>query len=184
VGALASNRATYERRAAVGTFRFVILRCTAKLQAVVGRAGADGLAAIPSEDDWYANLVWIEGRKCLLVTHAGTLFSVFVPDVRVRELRPIGGFVVPLILGELTSEGFPVQCLGAMDPAEVVIGPTRNRSVLGCMLDLAWRCEAAAADAGGLSRLDVRQLNHELHRHIVGPGGATLPIERVAQRAG
>src|SRR5437762_12970876 len=31
----------------------------------------------PSDDEWYLNLLWIDRQKCLLLTHAGTLFSVF-----------------------------------------------------------------------------------------------------------
>jgi hypothetical protein len=42
----------------------------------------------PSDDDWYANLLWVERQKCLLFTHAGTLFSVFVAGVRKADLRP------------------------------------------------------------------------------------------------
>jgi len=28
-------------------------------------------AAPPDPDDWYAILLWLDGRKCLLLTHAG-----------------------------------------------------------------------------------------------------------------
>ncbi|MCA1699222.1 MAG: hypothetical protein LC790_10115, partial [Actinobacteria bacterium] len=41
-----------------------------------------------SSDDWYANLLWLDRRKCLLIVHAGTLFALFVADIRVRDLRP------------------------------------------------------------------------------------------------
>lgn len=81
----------------------MILRCTAKLQAVVGRPDPRAGSMPASAGDWYANLLWIDRRKCLLVTHAGTLFSVFAPDVRVGELRPIGSFVVPRIIGAIVK---------------------------------------------------------------------------------
>ena len=30
-----------------------------------------GLVQVPAEDDdWYANLLWLDRRKCLLLTHA------------------------------------------------------------------------------------------------------------------
>lgn len=53
------------------------------------------------------NLVWLDRRKCLLVTHAGTLFPVFVADVRAAGLRPPGPYVVRIIEAELASEGLP-----------------------------------------------------------------------------
>lgn len=31
----------------------------------------------------------IERRKGLLVTHVGTVFSIFAPDVRAAQLRPL-----------------------------------------------------------------------------------------------
>src|SRR4051794_30022343 len=51
----------------------------------------------PSDEDWYANILWLERRKCLLLTHAGTLFSVFVPDVRAPHVRPLGPYVVDVV---------------------------------------------------------------------------------------
>jgi hypothetical protein len=77
----------------------VILRCTRKLLAVLGA----GQVADPAPDgeDWYANLLWIDRRKCLLLTHAATLFSVFEPDVRATRLRDTHNVVTALIEREL-----------------------------------------------------------------------------------
>ena len=45
----------------------MILRCTKKLLDVIGaRQLAD---RAPDGEDWYANLRWFDGRKCLLLTH-------------------------------------------------------------------------------------------------------------------
>ncbi len=40
----------------------------------------------PEDEDWYANLLVLDRRKCLLLTHAGTLFTIFEPDVRASDL--------------------------------------------------------------------------------------------------
>ena len=72
----------------------MIVRCTKKLLDLLA-GGARSLSDLPAADeDWYANLLWIDREKCLLLTHAGTLFSVVMPGVRVGELRPIGPYVV------------------------------------------------------------------------------------------
>jgi Domain of unknown function (DUF6933) len=47
----------------------VILRCTNKLLAVIGAPLADPAPA-PDAEDWYANLLWSDRRKCLLLTHS------------------------------------------------------------------------------------------------------------------
>ena len=67
-------------RGPFGTIGTVIVRCTRKLLDVI-RPGQ--LADAPADgDDWYANLLRIDGRKCLLLTHADTLFTIFEPGVR------------------------------------------------------------------------------------------------------
>lgn len=69
----------------------------------------------PSEHDWYAHLVRVDRRKCLLITHAGTLFSVFVPNVTAAGLRPIGPGVVAAIQTALRTQGLPIEILGELD---------------------------------------------------------------------
>ena len=72
-----------------------------------------------SDHDWYANMLWLDGRKCLLLAHAGTPFSVFVADIRKSDLMPLGPFVVRFIHNELEAESFPLDRLGALDPAQL-----------------------------------------------------------------
>jgi hypothetical protein len=55
----------------------MMLRATAKLLTLLrptSLAVADG-----RPEDWYANLLWLNSGKCVLFTHAGTLFAIFVP---------------------------------------------------------------------------------------------------------
>jgi len=56
--------------------------------------------------------------------------------------------------------------------------------VLGCMNDMAFRCEHAIADAGGLARTDVAELNRSLRRNINSARGYCPPIELAARRLG
>ena len=157
-----------------------VVRCTTKLQKLVGRPDPETASLRASGDDWYANLLWIDGRKCLLVTHAGTLLSVFVPEVRAGDIRPLGSFVVPRIHGQLAAEGFSPDALGVLDPSESRIARTANRSVIGCMNDLAFTCEYAVADAGGLPRLDLVGLHRRLQRNITSARGYVQPVDLVA----
>jgi hypothetical protein len=108
----------------------VILRCTRKLLDVI-RPGQ--LADAPADgDDWYANLLRIGGRKCLLLTHAGTLFTIFEPDVRAAGLRDTGRLITGLITRELEREGLPAGAFGDPDPASVLVAKTADRVILGC----------------------------------------------------
>jgi hypothetical protein len=68
----------------------VIVRCTAKALALLGSRPQD---TQPNDDDWYLKLVWLARRTCLLLTRAGTLFPLFVADVRKAELADLSAWV-------------------------------------------------------------------------------------------
>ncbi len=94
----------------------MLLRCTAKLLALLR---VRELATAPAgPEDWYANLLWFDGRKCLLVVHADTLFPVFAADVRAAQLRPLGPWLAATIAGRL-----PPDALGAFGPRTRSVSP-------------------------------------------------------------
>src|SRR6516165_4279849 len=137
-------------------------RCTAKVLALLGVSEpAIGQAC---QQDWYAHLVWIDRRKCLLVTHTGTLFSVFMPKVTAAGLRPIGPPVVSAIQAALQAEGLPVDTLGDLDSQQVAVAKTADRRILGTINDLAFTTEHIIATIGGLAHCDINALHHRLHR--------------------
>jgi hypothetical protein len=109
----------------------VIVRCTAKLLHLLDRRRVTLVEAEPNDDDWYANLLWLDRRKCLLLVHVGTLFPVFAADVRKRDFQPLGPFVVRLIETELAQERLPADALGRLDADGLRLAGTASRSVLG-----------------------------------------------------
>jgi hypothetical protein len=160
----------------------VILRCTKKLLAAIGPTliGEPTLASDP--EDWYANLLWFDRRKCLLITHSATLFSVFEADVRTADLRAAGQLVTTLIGRELRSEGLPPTAFASLEPDQVILARTTDRSVLGCMNDMAFLCENVIGKSGGLSCTDLAALNRSLRRHINSARSYQRPIELTAAR--
>lgn len=159
-----------------------MLRCTGKVLALL-RVATPAVGEA-SEQDWYAHLVWVDRRKCLLVTHAGTLFSVFVPNVTAVGLRPIGPPVVSAIAAALRAEGLAVDTLGALDAHQVTVAKTTDRRILGTMNDLTVTAEHVIATGGGLARCDIDALNHALHRTINSITGYVRPIELVTASRG
>jgi hypothetical protein len=161
----------------------VFLRCTAKLLKLLATPRAALVEASPSKDDWYANLLWFDRRKCLLIVHAGTLFPVFVADVRAPSLRPVGRRVVGLLQGGLLEEGLPVDALGRLDPNDVQIAKTASRHVLGVMNEMALECSWHIDGAGGLWNTDTDQLNHQLRRGLhTKDGDYHRPLDLVLNR--
>jgi hypothetical protein len=86
----------------------VVLRCTVRLLDLLGKRDVTLVDDVPSDEDWYANLLWIDRRKCLLLTHSGTLFPLFAADVRKGDLRFLGPLVVDLVQTALGQEQFPL----------------------------------------------------------------------------
>lgn len=89
----------------------MILRCTKKLLDVIGPEQLATQDADGDDDDWYANLLFLERRKCLLLTHADTLFTIFEPEVRASDLRSTQRLVAGMIEREVLAEGLPLRHL-------------------------------------------------------------------------
>ena len=161
----------------------MILRCTAKMLTLLGVRATALPDVPPSADDWYLNLLWIDRRKCLLLTHAGTLFPVFAADVRKADLQPIGPYIVGLAEEHLRSEGLAPDALGPLDPEDVHLAKTANRSILGVMNDAAVHARYRVEVMGGIDRSDTVFLNRFLRRALHNRAGDYVtPLELVAQR--
>jgi hypothetical protein len=172
--AVAGNQEPWERS--------VVLRCTSKLLAVIGSALADPAPA-PDAEDWYANLLWFDRRKCLLATHAGTLFTIFEANVTASGLRATRQLITGLISRELRREDLPPATFGILDEQGLLLAKTADRSVLGCMNDMVFVCQHAIAGSGGLARTDLADLNRSLRRNINSARDYRPPIELAAAKA-
>ena len=160
----------------------MILRCTKKLLAVIGPRLVTAPGPAPDVEDWYANLLWFDRRKCLLLTHSATLFTIFEPEVTAAGLRVTDRLVTRLIERELASEGLPAATLLGPEPVRVILAKTADRSVLGCMNDMALHCQYAVAEYGSLQHTDIGELNHSLRRNINSCRGYRPPIELATER--
>ena len=160
----------------------MVLRCTRRVLELLDRGAVTLVDLPPADEDWYANLLWLDRQKCLLLTHAGTLFSVFLARVHTADLRLIGPYVIKAIDAELRSESLPPNILGGLNPDAVRLAKTASRSTLGFMNEMAVHLRYQVANAGGLNRCDISALNHHLRRTLHNRGGYVYPIELVAQR--
>lgn len=142
------------------------IRCTQRLLKAI-RVPPRELADIPaSDDDWYANLLWFNRRKCLLITHAGTLFPLFVADVSVADLRGLGELVERNARTALYDEALPADAFLSLDGADLRLARTASRRILGVMNEDADMCEYAIATAGGLDHANILELNRRLRRNL------------------
>lgn len=79
---------------------------------------------------------------------------------------------------ELAREGLPAATFGALEEQELVVARTADRSVLGCMNDMAVLCEhASMTTSGSLRQADLADLNQALRRNINSARGYQQPID-------
>ncbi|ALL79849.1 hypothetical protein AD006_30415 (plasmid) [Pseudonocardia sp. EC080610-09] len=159
----------------------MIVRATAKILSLAGLEPRSLAHVQPSPSDWYVNQIWLARRKCLLITHAGTLYSVFVPAVRASQIRPLGLLLVSTIRASLRAEALATDTLGELDPDAVTVTTTADRRVLGAMNDHALLVRHVLADRGiraeTMDSDDVDVVHHALHRTINSVTEYTPPIE-------
>jgi hypothetical protein len=160
----------------------MVVRCTKKMLDLLGGRSLTLVDLPPSDDDWYLNLLWSERRKCLLLTHSGTLFSLFRSNIRSADLRPLGGYLVDAIGAELRAEQLPIDTFSALAPDRVLLAKTSSRRTLGFMTEMAAELEHAIPAADGLSACDIGALNRRLRRTLHNRDGYVTPIELVEAR--
>jgi hypothetical protein len=157
----------------------VVIRCTARVLKLLGLRPSSLAEIETGDDDWYVNLLWFDRRKCLLLTHSGTMFSVFVPDVRKADLDQLGSLLVEAVVIALDAEG-----LGDLDPTNARIAKTASRRVLGVMNDITGHIDHALDRYGGVLDVDVVTLNRGLQRALHSRAGSyATPLELIAERA-
>lgn len=160
----------------------MVVRCTARLLKLL--APTEDSDVSPTPDDWYANLLWIDRRKCVLVVHADTLFPVFAVDVRKPQLSNFGQWVAGTVATALADEGLRADCLGPLDPHRVQVARTASRHVLGVMNDMASMTEHIVQQRGGLRELDVHDHQAFLRSTPYRRDGRYIrPIDAARERA-
>ena len=116
--------------------------------------------------DWYANLLWMARKKCVLFTNEETLFSFLVLDAKKADLMDMNAFFrVNLRRGlEAVGIGGVVADRLILTLGEVSVAKTTNRSVLGSMNDYAFQYKVYAELKGGIHRCDVLDMIYSINK--------------------
>jgi hypothetical protein len=134
---------------------------------------------------WFANLLYLDRRKCILITNSRTLYSFCVLDVKKTDLTDLGEFFAQHLLDSLRSEGAPTSFLSKVESSldEVVVARTNSRSVLGSMNDLVIQIKVRVGYEGGVSACDVDMLNRSLNRIPMSAIGNSYAIDKMLELA-
>ncbi len=169
--------------AAEGTTKnAIVLRCTQKLLRELGVEPREPANDVSDSLDWHATLLRIDRRKCILISHTQTLYTVVLLGVRRNDMGLLGELVGTAVQAALRDDGLldraPVLPSAAPD---LIYAKTNNRSVLGSMNDLQRLLSAAVAAVGGLHRVRPGELIQRLNRTpMIGTLGGQAPRDAMA----
>ena len=132
------------------------IRGTDRLLKLLGEEAIQAAETDDSEDfdqDWYADLFWVERRKCLIFVNAGTLFPVVALDVLKDDFRDPGSLLRDCyrqVLRHLRApdDEIETELAGLVD---LPVGKTRKRRMLGALNDLANGAKWIIEQEGGLA---------------------------------
>ncbi len=146
-----------------------LIRCTKKLLTEMGDAALSTPGQAAGDvllGDWFANLLRIEGQKCVIFTSERTLLTFLVPGLRRDAIRDLPNIFRDGLSGLLESEAFTDEAVDRLhsEYRELAIASTNDRRVLGSLNDLSQMAEAHVQHGGGLHSCDVREINHRLNQ--------------------
>ena len=159
-----------------------IIHCTKKLlkEIDVPLVEPDNIPS-PTEGlgNWYANLLRIDRRKCLLFTNEKTLYTFLIPKILKANLKNIEQEFLINLSYNLQNEGFGLEMINRVMQEYRGIGfaKTSNRQVLGSMNEFMFQYEVLIQMEGGIDNIRILQVNQKINRTIMGALQYKHPIE-------
>ena len=155
----------------------MLIHCTQKLLAEIPDRLIDPSASGAS---WHANVLRIDGRKCVLFTHDLTLYSVFVPGLKKPDFAHLDAVFGERLFKALMWDNFSQFQIERMLESCRIVRFTRssNRSVLGSMNDMRFQIGWMVENDGGLGNVDLVRCHHRLNRIPFKAAGYGYPVER------
>ena len=155
------------------------LQCTQKLLKELKVKPEEIKPELPSLTNWYANLLLIDRRKCVLLTHQSTLYSVFIPGLKKPDFMHFPEVIGQNVFKNLLQEEIPQEKLELVlnEFQTISYTKTSNRSVLGAMNDLTFQINYRVSADGGLNNIDHYEVNRYLNRTPMSAIEDAYPID-------
>jgi hypothetical protein len=150
----------------------LIVRCTGKLlkelklsQKALKTSG-DVLNNADKFNEWYANIFYIDRKKCLICTNAKTLYTIYCFGINKEELTGLAKVVKVEFGKALLKEGVTTEAAEHLLAGwnEVLIDKTIDKSILGSMNDYVRCAKWRIYDMGGFDCFDREEIRYETNR--------------------
>lgn len=163
-----------------------LLHCTAKLLKELGKPPLQ----TPDEPNkeglgnWYANLLRIDRKKCILFTNEKTLYSFLIPKVKKENLKNIIDEFLFNLNMNLQAEGFPLTVINRVmqEYTDIGFAKTASRQVLGSMNEFAFYYEDLIISRyEDIENIRILGVNKEINRTIMRGIKYLQPIESLQE---
>ena len=159
-----------------------IIHCTLKLlkELDISLVEPDKIP-LPTEGlgNWYANLLRLDRRKCLVFTNEKSLYTFLIPKVLKANLKNIEQEFLINLSYNLQNEGFGLEVINRVmqEYQEIGFAKTSNRQVLSSMIEFAFQYDYFIRREEGLEKARIFEINKHINRTIKGALKYKHPIE-------
>ena len=157
-----------------------LIRCTKKLQKEMGLKASELADTKPDFSylgQWHANLIYIDGKKCVLFANDRTLMNFITPDVSRAQIQELGdlfrSWLSPVLHHERLDKPIIERILA--EYSEIRVAKTESKSVLGSLNDLAYHYDFLIRESGGIHSPEVPDIIYELNRMPMSPLKLVFP---------
>jgi hypothetical protein len=163
-----------------------LIHCTAKLLKELGNPPLQRPDTEPNAEglgNWYANLLRIDRRKCILFTNEKTLYSFLIPKVKKKNLQNIFDEFLFNLNMNLQAEGLPLEVINRViaEYTEIGFAKTASKTVLGAMTQLMFEFEVLIEMKEGLENVKILEMNKDINRSLMRGSRHLHPIEMLQE---
>lgn len=146
-----------------------LIRCTQKLLKEMGLKKTVLNTSEPVFSylgSWHANLLHIDGKKCVLFVNDKTLFNFLAPNVKRQQIKNLSDLFNEHLAYALSSENMTDETKEKItnEYSDINYATTNNKKVIGSMNDLAFHYKHHILSEGGifsaLIPIIINKLNH------------------------
>lgn len=146
-----------------------IIHCTQKLLKELGTPPIENVDSTSSSEglgNWYANLIRIERRKCLLFTSEKTLYTFLIPSVLKANIKNLQSEFLNHLILNLKYEEFGLDIINHVreEYQEIGFAKTASKTVLGFMNEFAFIYEVEIQGVEGIRNLNLMEVNARINR--------------------
>lgn len=162
-----------------------LIHCTQKLLKELGNPPLQS----PDEPNpqslgnWYANLLRLDRKKCILFTNEKTLYSFLIPKVKKENLKNIIDEFLFNLNVNLQAEGVPLEVISRVmaEYTDIGFAKTSSKTVLGAMTQLMFEYEVFVQMKEGLENVKILEINKAINRSLMRGSRHLHPIEMLQE---